>query len=98
MGVNEMEKTITVLPGDGIGPEVTEAAVKVLQAVAKRYNHTFHLQYGLIGGAAIDACENPLPEETINACSQSDAILLGAVGGPKWDQNPSHLRPEKGLL
>ena len=93
-----MEKTITVLPGDGIGPEVTEAAVKVLQAIAKRYNHTFNLQYGLIGGAAIDACENPLPEETIDACSQSDAILLGAVGGPKWDQNPSDLRPEKGLL
>ncbi|WP_313892538.1 3-isopropylmalate dehydrogenase [Psychrobacillus sp.] len=93
-----MEKTITVLPGDGIGPEVTEAAVKVLQAIEKRYNHTFHLQYALIGGAAIDACENPLPEETINLCNQSDAVLLGAVGGPKWDQNPSHLRPEKGLL
>ena len=98
MGVNGMEKTITVLPGDGIGPEVTEAAVKVLQTIAKRYNHTFNLQFALIGGAAIDACENPLPEETISLCSDSDAILLGAVGGPKWDQNPSHLRPEKGLL
>lgn len=93
-----MEKTITVLPGDGIGPEVTEAAVKVLQTIAKRYNHTFNLQFALIGGAAIDACQNPLPEETISLCSDSDAILLGAVGGPKWDQNPSHLRPEKGLL
>ncbi|TQR17396.1 3-isopropylmalate dehydrogenase [Psychrobacillus vulpis] len=93
-----MEKTITVLPGDGIGPEVTEAAVKVLQTIAKRFNHTFNLHYELIGGAAIDDCENPLPEETIKQCSQSDAILLGAVGGPKWDQNPSHLRPEKGLL
>lgn len=98
MGVNGMEKTITVLPGDGIGPEVTEAAVKVLQTIAKRYNHTFKLQFALIGGAAIDACNNPLPEETISLCSDSDAILLGAVGGPKWDQNPSHLRPEKGLL
>lgn len=93
-----MEKTITVLPGDGIGPEVTEAAVKVLQTIAKRYNHIFNLQYALIGGAAIDACENPLPEETVELCNQSDAVLLGAVGGPKWDQNPSHLRPEKGLL
>ncbi|MFF2752190.1 3-isopropylmalate dehydrogenase [Psychrobacillus sp. NPDC058041] len=93
-----MEKTIAVLPGDGIGPEVTEAAVKVLQAIEKHYNHTFHLHYALIGGAAIDDCEDPLPAETISKCSQSDAILLGAVGGPKWDQNPSHLRPEKGLL
>ena len=93
-----MEKTITVLPGDGIGLEVTEAAVKVLRTIAKRYNHTFNLQFGLIGGAAIDAYENPLPEETIAMCSESDAILLGAVGGPKWDQYPSHLRPEKGLL
>ena len=93
-----MEKTITVLPGDGIGLEVTEAAVKVLKAIGKRYNHTFTMQYGVIGGAAIDAFENPLPEETIHMCSGSDAILLGAVGGPKWDQYPSHLRPEKGLL
>lgn len=94
----KMEKKITVLPGDGIGPEVVAAAVKVLQAVAKRYNHTFHLNYGVIGGAAIDQFNNPLPDETIAMCEQSDAILLGAVGGPKWDNNSPELRPEKGLL
>lgn len=93
-----MEKKITVLPGDGIGPEVIAAAVRVLQVVGKRFNHTFHLAYGAIGGAAIDQYNNPLPHATIDMCEQSDAILLGAVGGPKWDQNPSHLRPEKGLL
>ena len=93
-----MEKKITVLPGDGIGPEVVSAAVKVLQVIAKRYNHTFHLQYGVIGGAAIDQFNNPLPDETIAMCEQSDAVLLGAVGGPKWDNNPPELRPEKGLL
>jgi 3-isopropylmalate dehydrogenase len=93
-----MEKKITVLPGDGIGPEVVASAVKVLQVIAKRYHHTFDLQYGLIGGAAIDAFNNPLPDETIAMCEASDAILLGAVGGPKWDNNPPELRPEKGLL
>ena len=94
----QMEKKITVLPGDGIGPEVIASAVKVLQVISKRFNHTFHLGYGAIGGAAIDQFGNPLPDETITMCSESDAILLGAVGGPKWDNNPAHLRPEKGLL
>ena len=93
-----MEKKITVLPGDGIGPEVIASAVKVLQVIGKRFNHTFHLQYGVIGGAAIDQHNNPLPDETIALCEASDAILLGAVGGPKWDNNPADLRPEKGLL
>ena len=93
-----MEKKITVLPGDGIGPEVVESAIKVLRVIGKRFNHTFHLQYGLIGGAAIDEHNNPLPDETIAKCEASDAILLGAVGGPKWDNNPAELRPEKGLL
>lgn len=93
-----MEKKITVLPGDGIGPEVIASAVRVLQVIGKRFNHTFHLGYGAIGGAAIDQFNNPLPNETILMCEQSDAILLGAVGGPKWDNNPPHLRPEKGLL
>ncbi|QBP39784.1 3-isopropylmalate dehydrogenase [Paenisporosarcina antarctica] len=93
-----MEKTIAVLPGDGIGPEVTEAAVKVLKSIAMRYGHTFHLRYAAIGGIAVDQYENPLPQETIEVCEASDAILLGAVGGSKWDQHPSHLRPEKGLL
>ena len=93
-----MEKTIAVLPGDGIGPEVTEAAVKVLQSIAMRYGHTFHLKHALIGGSAVDEHSNPLPEETVAICEASDAILLGAVGGVKWDSHPAHLRPEKGLL
>lgn len=93
-----MEKKITVLPGDGIGPEVIAAAVRVLQAIGKRYKHEFHIAYAAIGGAAIDQFNNPLPDETIATCKESDAILLGAVGGPKWDNNPPELRPEKGLL
>lgn len=93
-----MEKRVAVLQGDGIGPEVTAAAVKVLEVVARRFNHIFHFNYGSIGGEAIDQFNNPLPEETITLCESSDAVLLGAVGGPKWDQNPSELRPEKGLL
>lgn len=93
-----MEKTIAVLPGDGIGPEVTRAAVKVLQTIAMRYGHTFHLKHAAIGGEAVDNYSNPLPQETLEVCEASDAILLGAVGGTKWDQQPSHLRPEKGLL
>ncbi|BDH61733.1 3-isopropylmalate dehydrogenase [Lysinibacillus sp. PLM2] len=93
-----MEKKITVLPGDGIGPEVVASAVRVLQAIGKRYNHKFHLSYAVIGGKAIDEFNNPLPDETIATCKESDAILLGAVGGPKWDNNPPELRPEKGLL
>lgn len=90
-----MEKKITVLPGDGIGPEVVAVAVRVLQVIGKRYKHDFHLAYAAIGGAAIDQFNNPLPEETIELCKESDAILLGAVGGPKWDNNPAELRPEK---
>ncbi|WP_203245856.1 3-isopropylmalate dehydrogenase [Sporosarcina beigongshangi] len=93
-----MEKRVAVLPGDGIGPEVTAAAVKVLETIGRRFNHTFHIEYGAIGGNAIDQFNNPLPDETIKLCEKSDAVLLGAVGGPKWDQNPSELRPEKGLL
>lgn len=93
-----MEKKITALPGDGIGPEIVSSAVQVLQAIAKKYDHTFHVAVGAIGGAAIDQYNDPLPQETIDLCEASDAILLGAVGGPKWDNNPSDLRPEKGLL
>lgn len=93
-----MDKVIAVLPGDGIGKEITKGAVEVLKAVAERYGHTFQFEYGLIGGNAIDEEGTPLPDETLRVCRQSDAILLGAVGGPKWDQNPSHLRPEAGLL
>lgn len=93
-----MKKKIAVLPGDGIGPEVMDGAVRILHAVEKRFHHYFEFVEGKIGGAAIDANGDPLPEETVKLCQDSDAILLGAVGGPKWDQLPSHLRPEKGLL
>ena len=93
-----MTKLITVLPGDGIGREITKGAVEVLKAVAERYGHSFQFEYGLIGGSAIDETGSPLPDETIEKCRKSDAILLGSVGGPKWDHNPSHLRPEVGLL
>lgn len=93
-----MEKKITILPGDGIGPEVMEGAIRVLKFIEERFDHTFHLEKGLIGGCAIDQEGTPLPDETLALCQSSDAVLLGAVGGPKWDQNPSHLRPEKGLL
>ncbi|WJY26179.1 MULTISPECIES: 3-isopropylmalate dehydrogenase [Sporosarcina] len=93
-----MEKRIAVLPGDGIGPEVTSSAVKVLEVIARRFHHTFEFVHGAIGGAAVDEFDAPLPDATIAACEQSDAILLGAVGGPKWDSEPAERRPEKGLL
>ncbi|WP_243291180.1 3-isopropylmalate dehydrogenase [Bacillus sp. FJAT-47783] len=93
-----MTKKIAVLPGDGIGPEVVQGAIEVLQAIGKYYHHDFEFHYGKIGGVAIDQFGTPLPDETIELCQKSDAVLLGAVGGPKWDQNPTHLRPEKGLL
>lgn len=92
------KKTITLLKGDGIGPEVVEAAVAVLKAVEQRFGRKFQFVEGHIGGTAIDQFDTPLPEETVAICRASDAILLGAVGGPKWDKNPSHLRPEAGLL
>ncbi|GHV51087.1 hypothetical protein FACS1894168_3020 [Deltaproteobacteria bacterium] len=91
-----MNKHIVVLPGDGIGPEVTREAVNVLNAVGKRFNLGIHTEERLIGGAAIDKTGDPLPEETLDACKKADAILLGAVGGPKWDNAPK--RPETGLL
>lgn len=93
-----MEKKIALLPGDGIGLEVMNGAVEILKAIEEHYYHRFHFQYGLIGGAAIDEANSPLPEQTLNMCKEADAVLLGSVGGPKWDQNPSHLRPERGLL
>lgn len=89
---------IAVLPGDGIGPEITVQAVRVLEAVARRFGHEFEFTEGLIGGAAYDAAGHPLPPETLDLCRNSDAILLGAVGGPKWDDLPSNLRPEVGAL
>jgi len=89
---------ITVLPGDGIGPEVTEQAVLVLQSVADAFGHQLELQRKLIGGAALAASNDPLPPDTIAACLASSAVLLGAVGSPAFDHNPGHLRPEAGLL
>lgn len=93
-----MHADIAVLPGDGIGPEVTAAATAVLQAVARRHGHRFHLHEHPIGGAAIDACGEPLPAETLGACRSADAVLLGAVGGPKWSDPRANVRPEQGLL
>ncbi|MBB6445833.1 3-isopropylmalate dehydrogenase [Bacillus benzoevorans] len=93
-----MEKKIAVLPGDGIGKEIVQGAIEVLQTIAERFNHEFTFTYGEIGGAAYDAAGVPLPEATISLCKESDAILLGAVGGPKYDTLPVHLRPEQGLL
>lgn len=89
---------IAVLPGDGIGPEITEQALKALKAVESKFGHDFKFTEGLVGGAAYDAVGHPLPQETLDLCHDSDAILLGAVGGPKWDDLPAHLRPEAGAL
>ena len=93
-----MKARITVLGGDGIGPEVTDAAVRVLEAVARRSGHEFEFVPALIGGAAIDATGSPLPPRTIDACRSCDAVLLGAVGGPKWSDPSARVRPEQGLL
>jgi 3-isopropylmalate dehydrogenase len=93
-----MKKKIAVLPGDGIGQDVVMGAVKVLKVIAEQYGHQFTFETAVIGGVAIDRFGTPLPKETVQLCNESDAVLLGAVGGPKWDDTPSHLRPEKGLL
>lgn len=89
---------IAVLPGDGIGVEIVPEAVKVLNAVAAKYGHQFSYQEALVGGAAIDATGHPLPDETLKICMESQAVLLGAIGGPKWENIPTHLRPEIGGL
>lgn len=93
-----MEFNIVILPGDGVGPEVTDAAATVLSAVESKFGHSFNVKQMPIGGAAIDTTGVPLPKETLDACKEADAVLLGAVGGPKWDGLKPHLRPEKGLL
>ncbi len=93
-----MQAVIAVLPGDGIGPEVVAEGLKVLRAVASRFGHQFTFHEALIGGCAIDATGNPLPTETVAVCRAADAILLGAVGGPKWDDPQARVRPEQGLL
>jgi 3-isopropylmalate dehydrogenase len=93
-----MKARIAVLGGDGIGPEVTAGAVRVLEAVARRHGHEFQFVEALVGGAAIDASGSPLPSRTIDACRSSHAVLLGAVGGPKWSDPGARVRPEQGLL
>lgn len=93
-----MDAKITLLPGDGIGPEVIVEGVKVMKAVAEKYEHTFEFTEALIGGIAIDETGNPLPDETVAACHAGNAILLGAVGGPKWDDPTAAVQPEQGLL
>lgn len=93
-----MEFNIALLRGDGIGPEIVDSAVEVLKKTAEKFSHKFNFTPYLIGGAAIDATGKPLPEETVEGCLASDSVLLGAVGGPKWDTLPGDQRPEKALL
>lgn len=92
------QKKVAVLPGDGVGPEIVEEAVKVLHQVERIFGCTFKFKYSMVGGMAVDRAGTPLPDETLKLCKESDAVLLGAVGGPKWDQYPVELRPEKALL
>ena len=93
-----MEFNIATLLGDGVGPEVANEAINVLEAIGKKYNHGFKFHDGLIGGAAIDVHGVALANETLDMCRSCDAVLLGAVGGPKWDDLQSNVRPEDGLL
>ncbi len=94
-----MNKNIAVILGDGIGPEVTKQSIRVLDAIAKKFGHQFHYSYGLMGADAIDKTGNPLPDETLDVCLKSDAILFGAIGHPKYDNDPTaKVRPEQGLL
>jgi 3-isopropylmalate dehydrogenase len=94
-----MEFNIAKLPGDGIGPEVVEQAVKVLNAVGSKFGHTFHFHFGLVGAHAIDETGNPYPDDTHEVCMNADAVLFGAIGDPKYDNDPkAKVRPEQGLL
>lgn len=93
-----MNCKIALVPGDGIGPEIVGAAAETLRIVGERFGHDFACTTYLAGGAAIDEYGVPLPQETIDGCLASDSVLLGAVGGPKWDEQPNHLRPEKAIL
>ena len=93
-----MKASIAVLPGDGIGPEVINESIKILEAVGYRFGHDFQIESGRVGGNAIDDFGTPLPQETIDTCNASDAILFGAVGGPKWDDPNADVRPEDGIL
>src|SRR5207248_11578759 len=93
-----MKLKITVLPGDGVGPEVTREAVRVLGVVGEAYNHRFEIEEKLIGGAGIKQSGSPLPTATLDACMKSDAVLLGAAGSPEYDALKPEHRPEAGLL
>jgi 3-isopropylmalate dehydrogenase len=93
-----MQFELVVLPGDGVGPDVTTEGIKVLEAAGKRFGHSFKLHYGLVGGVAIDKEGAALSQETLNMCRDADAVLLGAVGGPKWDDPLAKVHPEDGLL
>ena len=93
-----MNVNLVLIPGDGIGPEIVESAVQVLTAVGKKYGHTFAMKEVDAGGCAIDKYGVPLPDDSLKACLESDSVLLGAVGGAKWETLPGHLRPERALL
>ena len=93
-----MNKTIAVIRGDGIGPEIVGETLGVLDAVAARFGHTFTYREAPMGGCAIDQFGVPLPDSSLETCLNCDSVLLGAVGGPKWDDQPSANRPERGLL
>ena len=94
-----MKLKIAVLPGDGIGPEISTQGVDVLKATAEKFNHSVQMQTALVGAAAIDATGNPFPDETFELCKDSDAVLFSSVGDPKYDNNPTaKVRPEQGLL
>ncbi len=93
-----MNYNIAVVAGDGIGPEIVSSTISVLESVGKKCGHSFWFNHVLAGGAALDQFGVPLPDDTLKACLESDSVLLGAVGGPKWDTLPGHLRPERALL
>ena len=93
-----MNKNIAVIKGDGIGPEIVDEAIKVMNKTAGKFGHSFNYTYVLMGGCAVDETGVPLPQETVDVCLKSDSVLLGAVGGYKWDSLPADKRPEKGLL
>lgn len=93
-----MNFNIAVIPGDGIGPEVVDESIKVLSKIGEKYNHNFEFEFLQVGGCAIDSLGTPLPDKTLEVCKKSDAVLLGAVGGPKWDDPNAKVRPEQALL
>ena len=93
-----MKYLIAAVPGDGIGPEIVSAALEVMRAVGEKFGHEFEVETVPAGGCAIDQTGEPLPQSTLDACLASDSVLLGAVGGPKWEKLPGHLRPERALL